>query len=166
MRIGYVSLPGRGETDQVLAALAARLQADGQALAGAVQHNIGAEDCRCDMDLQILPDGPVLRISQNLGTGSQGCRLDAAVLETAVVAVAQRLPGASLLILNKFGKHEAEGRGFRQMLADAAASGLPVLIGLPDRQRQAFAEFAGDLAEEVAPARLHDWALAAIAGVA
>ncbi len=136
MRIGYVFLPERGETDRLLSDVAGRLMADGMALAGAVQTNI---DCagshHCDMDLAVLPDGPVIRISQNLGGQSSGCRLDAGALEQAVVAVAQRMPGAKLLILNKFGKHESEGRGFRQLIADALADDLPVLIGINSQNR-------------------------------
>ena len=163
MQIGYVYSESRGETDRLLAAVATSLMAEGVAIAGAVQHNIPCDgDHHCDMDVKVLPDGPVLRISQNLGVASTGCRLDAGALEAAVVAVAQRLPGARLLIVNKFGKHEAEGRGFRQMVADVAAEGVPVLIGLNSMNRQAFFDFAGDLAQPVAAPDALNWARAAM----
>lgn len=162
MRIGYVFLPERGATDAVLTEVAARLLAEGVAVAGAVQSNTGC-DIHCDMDVRVLPDGPVIRISQRLGAGSSGCRLDAGALEVAVMEVAARLAGARLLVVNKFGKHEAEGRGFRQMLAEVAGDGVPVLIGINSMNRQAFFDFAGDLAEEVAPERALDWARLAVA---
>jgi hypothetical protein len=114
------------------------------------------------MDVKVLPDGPVVRISQNLGAASSGCRLDAGALEMAVAEVAQRLPGARLLIVNKFGKHEAEGRGFRQMVADVAAEGVPVLIGMNSMNRQAFFDFAGDLATPVPATEVLNWARAAM----
>lgn len=159
MRIGYVFSEARGATDRLLAEVAGRLQGEGVPLAGAVQHNTACDaDSHCDMDLKVLPDGPVVRISQNLGAQSSGCRLDAGALEVAVMEVAQRLPGARLLIVNKFGKHEAEGRGFRQMLAEVAAEGVPVLIGINSMNRQAFFDFAGDLAEPVAEGAVLDWA--------
>lgn len=164
MRIGYVFLPERGATDAVLTEVAARLLAEGVAVAGAVQSNTGC-DIHCDMDVRVLPDGPVIRISQRLGAGSSGCRLDAGALEVAVMEVAARLAGARLLVVNKFGKHEAEGRGFRQMLADVAGTGVPVLIGINSMNRQAFFDFAGDLAEEVAPERALDWARLVVAEV-
>lgn len=156
MCIGYVTLEERGATDRLLADLARGLLAGGVAVAGAVQHNV---DCGvdCEMDVQVLPDGPVIRISQKLGAGSSGCRLDAGALETAVAEVTQRLAGARLLIVNKFGKHEAEGRGFRQMVADAVAGGLPVLIGVNATNLAAFRDFAGDLAEPVAPEAVAGW---------
>lgn len=164
MRIGYVFLPERGATDAVLTEVAARLLAEGVPVAGAVQSNTGC-DIHCDMDVRVLPDGPVIRISQRLGAGSSGCRLDAGALEVAVMEVAARLAGARLLVVNKFGKHEAEGRGFRQMLAEVAGDGVPVLIGINSMNRQAFFDFAGDLAEEVAPERALDWARLVVAEV-
>ncbi|OJY27250.1 MAG: 3-dehydroquinate dehydratase [Rhodobacterales bacterium 65-51] len=156
MRIGYVTLEERGATDRLLADLARGLLAEGVAVAGAVQNNV---DCGvdCEMDVQVLPDGPVIRISQRLGAGSSGCRLDAGALETAVAEVAGRMQGARLLIINKFGKHESEGRGFRQMVADAVADGLPVLIGVNATNLGAFRAFAGDLAEPVPPEAVARW---------
>lgn len=163
MRIGYVFSEARGATDRLLADVAGQLEAEGVRLAGAVQHNSACDDdSHCDMDLKVLPDGPVVRISQNLGAESSGCRLDAGALEVAVMAVAERLPGARLLIVNKFGKHEAEGRGFRQMVAEVASDGVPVLIGINSMNRQAFFDFAGDLAEPVPEAAALDWARAAL----
>lgn len=150
MKLGFVTLQERGATDAFLADIAASLQASGMAVAGAVQINSDPA-CRhdCDMDLQILPDGPVVRISQQLGKGSTGCRLDTGALETTVMEVGQRMPAAQVLIINKFGKYEAEGRGFRPLLAEALSAGIPCLIGINSMNRQAFLDFAGDLAEAV-----------------
>ena len=156
MRLATMTLPGRGETDRLLASVAARLQGQGVALAGAVQFNFDCGD-ECEMEVQVLPDGPVIGISQSLGPGSQGCRLDAGALETAVAEVAARMAGARLLIVNKFGKHEAEGRGFRALIAEALAAGVPVLLGVNAMNMQAFQEFAGDLAEPVLPDTLDAW---------
>ncbi len=150
MKLGYITSPERGETDLRLQRLAARLMARGVAVAGAVQVNTDCPDSGgCDMDLAVVPDGPVIRISQRLGTGSKGCRLDAGALETAVAEVAPRMAGARVLILNKFGKHEGEGRGFRDLIGQALADGLPVLVGVNAKNMAAFRDFAGDLAEPV-----------------
>ncbi len=156
MRLATITLPGRGETDRLLAELAARLQGQGVALAGAVQFNLDCGD-DCEMEVQVLPDGPVIGISQTLGPGSQGCRLDAGALETAVAEVAARMAGARLLIVNKFGKHEAEGRGFRMLIGSALEAGLPVLIGVNAMNMQSFQAFAGEMAEPLHPDGLEDW---------
>ena len=156
MRLATITLPGRGETDRLLASVAARLQGQGVALAGAVQFNLDCGD-ECEMEVQVLPDGPVIGISQSLGPGSQGCRLDAGALEAAVAEVAARMAGARLLIVNKFGKHEAEGRGFRGLIGSALEGGMPVLIGVNAMNMQAFQAFAGEMAEPVLPDTLDAW---------
>ena len=64
------------------------------------------------MDVRVLPDGPVLPISQVLGPQVRGSRLNPAPLETALgLVAARRSSGPDLLFINTFGTHEAEGRG-------------------------------------------------------
>ena len=153
MKIAYTMAQGRGDTDLLLHALARSLGAQGYRTCGLVQTNTDRADSGpCDMDVQVLPDGAALRISQALGRASHGCRLDPNALETAVAMVAASLEqGADLLIINKFGKHEAEGRGFRSVIGDALAMGTPVLVGLNTLNKPAFEEFCGGMAEEIAP---------------
>lgn len=153
MKLAYTMAPGPGDTDLMLEKLAVALIEDGMGCCGTVQINSDRPDAGpCDMDVRVLPEGPVIRISQDLGTGARGCRLDPDALETAVALVAARLsPGVDLLILNKFGKHEAEGRGFRDVIAEAMAMDVPVLVGLNALNRQAFETFAGGVAVAVPP---------------
>jgi hypothetical protein len=104
------------------------------------------------MDVRVLPDGAVLRISQDLGPQARGCRLDPAALETAVGLVTVSLSsGVDLLIVNKFGKHEAGGRGFRDVIAEAVALDIPVLVGLSALNRPAFETFAEERAIQLPP---------------
>jgi len=159
--LGFVTITEEaGAADRLLAETAAALEAQGLRLAGAVQHNLDRGAGRdCDMDLRILgDDGPAIRISQSLGTCSEGCRLDTGALARAVgraeVALAR---GADLVIVNKFGKQEGYGRGFREFIASALAAGIPVLLAVPSDQLQAFRDFAGDLAEPVMPAEAIGW---------
>jgi nucleoside-triphosphatase THEP1 len=166
MRIAYTMAPGRGDTDLLMAACATQLQQQGLRLCGTVQINTTTTDCDpCDMDVRVLPDGPVLRISQALGREARGCRLDPAALETAVGLVAAELArGADVLIVNKFGKHEAEGRGFRDVIAEALSRDIPVIVGLNSLNKAAFLAFSDGLAEEVEPdpAALLHWLASAV----
>ncbi|MCF3974672.1 DUF2478 domain-containing protein [Paracoccus salsus] len=161
MMLAYTMAPGRGDTDLILAGLAADIEARGLRCCGTVQINSERGDSGpCDMDVRVLPSGPVLRISQDLGPSSRGCRLDPVALETAVGLVVARLSsGADLLIINKFGKHEAEGRGFRDVIAQALAMDVPVLVGLNGLNQDAFETFAGGMAVQLPPepAALRDW---------
>lgn len=145
MKLAYVTLQGRGRTDALIAATAERLQAEGLRLAGTVQSNIERPDRRkCDMDLMILPDGPVIRISEDRGGLARGCTLDSGALEQSVAMVQQRLPGADLLVVNKFGKREAEGKGLVPVIGDAVELDIPVLVGVNGLNLAAFLAFAGD----------------------
>ncbi|MEJ6784965.1 DUF2478 domain-containing protein [Aminobacter sp. Piv2-1] len=167
MKLGYVTLRGRGLIDLLLAEVVARLQAHGVALAGTVQTNIDRDDRpRCDMDLRLLPDGPTVRISVDRGAEARGCRLDAGVLEQAVLWVEGSLEKAEFLVVNKFGKQEAEGKGLAEVVADALERGLPVLVGVNGLNLPSFLEFAGGMATElVADAEtIVDWCLASSSG--
>jgi len=152
MQIAYTMAPGRGDTDLLLFRLSETLAARGLTICGAVQINTDRVEGFCDMEVNVLPGGPRLRISQDLGLASKGCRLDPAVLETAVGLVSSRLnKDVDVLIINKFGKHEAEGRGFRTAIAEAIGLGLPVLVGVNARNLTAFLEFVGSDAVFVVP---------------
>ncbi|NDW00919.1 DUF2478 domain-containing protein [Salipiger sp. PrR002] len=151
--LGYVTGLGRGEVDRLMREVADRLRAEGWPLAGAVQHNIETgPTSKCHMDLQVLSGADVVRISQDLGALSRGCRLDPQGLERVVGLVSAGLSkGAALLLVNKFGKQEVDGRGFRPVIGEALSSGVPVLVAVNEGNLEAFLTFAEDLAEALPP---------------
>ena len=151
--LGYVAAEGRGAGDRLIHGVAMRLRAQGLKLAGAVQVNAErAPDRKCDMDLHILAGAEIVRISQDLGRGSRGCRLDPAGLEQAVGLVAAALAARpALLIVNKFGKQELEGRGFRPVIGEAMAAGIPVLTAVNAGNLDGFLAWAETLAEPLPP---------------
>lgn len=151
MKIAYTMSTSRGDTDELLLELANRLTSFGWRLGGIVQINTERDyDGPCDMDVKVLPEGPVLRISQNLGQNSRGCRLDAGALEASVgLAEAELAKGIDCLIINKFGKQEADGRGFRDVIANALADDIPVLVGLNQLNREAFQTYTDGLATQL-----------------
>jgi hypothetical protein len=161
MRIAYVVAEGRGETDLLLHDVARAARTRGLRLCGTVQVNTNCgADRPCDMDVEVLPDGPVIRISQSLGPGARGCRLDPSALELAVAAAEARLAeGCDLVIINKFGKHEAEGRGFRTLIAEALSRDVPVLVGANRLNAPHLLAFSDGMAEALSPdfAQILDW---------
>jgi uncharacterized protein DUF2478 len=165
MRLACISAKGRGETDRLLSEAATWLVQNGCTVSGVVKVPGGEEqgDHHCDMDLRVLPDGPEIRITQSLGEGAQGCRLDPAGIAAAVASVeAAGTKGADLLIINKFGPQEAEGRGFCGAIAAALGDGVPVLVGVGQGSRDAFDAFAGGMAKTLPaePDAIRAWALA------
>ena len=148
MRLAHISIAGRGETDRFLAAVAGALETAGVRLAGTVQTNIARADrTRCDMDLRVLPDGPVYRISEDRGAAARGCMLDHGALEQTVAEVARRLDGADILIVNKFGKAEAEGRGLVPVISEALERGMTVLVGVNGLNLPLYLDFASGLSD-------------------
>ncbi|MDT1060884.1 DUF2478 domain-containing protein [Paracoccus sp. CPCC 101403] len=164
MKLAYVTLTGRGAIDALLMQVVTGLEAEGLQLAGTVQSNIERPDRpRCDMDLRLLPDGPTVRISVDRGAEARGCRLDADALEQSVVWTTRALDRAEFLVVNKFGKQEAEGRGLAPTIAEALDRGLPVLVGVNGLNLPPFLEFSGGLAQALPPDPqvIRDWCLAA-----
>ena len=89
MKLAVLSSGVQGEIDQLLSETAGRLQAEGACLAGVVKvlEENPADAHACDMDLRVLPDGPRIRITQSLGSGSTGCRLNPSAITEAVAEV-------------------------------------------------------------------------------
>lgn len=160
MNLAYVSVPGRGRTDDLLAEAVRSLEGDGLRLAGAVRAKPADRGGHpCDMDLRVLPDGPLFRISQPLGRQARGCRLDGGVIEAIAAEVEARLQGADLLVVNKFGKLEAQGRGLGPAIARAMEIGIPALVGVNAMNVPDFLAFTCGLAAPLEPdaSAVLDW---------
>lgn len=153
MKIAYTMAHGRGELDLLLSELAEQLKLRGVRTRGIVQTNTGCEtNHRCDMDVRILPDGPTVRISQYLGKEARGCRLDADAMANSIARVERSMDAPyDVFLLNKFGKQEAEGRGFRDLLAEAVDNGATIIAGTNPLNAAVFEEFSGGMATCVAP---------------
>jgi hypothetical protein len=162
--LGYVIGAERGAVDDLLAEVAARLTARGWPLAGVVQINSEpGNTTRCDMDLQVLTHDTRVRISQRLGPMARGCRLDPQGLEEAVGLVEHALDqGPRLLLINKFGKAELDGRGFRPVIGRALAAGVPVLTAVNQANRAGFESFCAGMGTPLPPlpGPVIDWCLA------
>lgn len=156
MTIAYIRSLQRGGTNELFDLFAHHLLAQGFRVVGTIQTNTPRpKSHKCDMDVRILPDGDIIRISQDLGPNSRGCHLDPSALEEAVMQTTARLDQADLLILNKFGKQEAQGRGFRDVIAQAVMQDIPVLVGVNDLNLADFLTFCGDEAVELPTDRDH-----------
>ena len=152
VKLGYVMMEGRGAAGLILGGVADRLRNEGIRPSGVVQATpVGPGQHPCETALRVLPDGPLLVINQNLGPGSRGCRLDAGALEQAVAEVSARFAGADVLIINKFGKQEAAGRGFCSLIVEALDRDIPVVVGVNGLNLPDFLAFAGGLAEQLVP---------------
>ncbi len=150
--------------DKLLAAWGYALRTAGLSVAGLVQFNSFERDPgKCDMAVEELFSGTVLQVSEDRGKEARGCRLDRSKLtEAAGLLLAALEEKPDILVVNKFGKVEAEGEGLRDALAKAVELEVPIVVGVPFRNLDQWRAFVGDMAEEcsVDSAQLQRWLLA------
>ena len=151
--LGFFTAEGPGVADQLLIDVASHLQSQSARVAGVVQCNLDQpSQPRCDMVLRLLGTGQEICISQRLGPGSMGCRLDPVGLEQAVGIVEASLHNPTdLLIVNKFGKQEAGGRGFRPLIGQALSTGIPVLVSVNIGYLDDFRSFSSEIGQTLSP---------------
>lgn len=128
------------------------LIAQGAMLAGMVQINtMRPGRSHCDMLLEDLGSGERVEISEYRGPEARGCMLDVPQLMYALELATRALADpCDLLVVNKFGKTEADGGGFRPLINEALNRNIPVLIAVPAVSLPSWRHYAGDLAKEFA----------------
>ncbi len=141
-----------GDVDTLLREVEKTLSRQGKRVQGALQtRGLDNGECHCaDMDLQVIGTDRSFRISQSLGHGSRGCRLHTGNLAECAGFLEQNLSfETDLLILNRFGRGESEGKGFRDLIGAAIASDVPVLTALRPAYVEAWADFGAEMACEL-----------------
>lgn len=129
--------------DAILAEVAAALRSWGLNVHGILQEECAdSAGTKPITRLRDIADGTLIQISQNLGRNARGCRLDSQALAEAAVRLETTVEsGADLLILNRFGRSEAEGTGLRSIIEGAIHAGIPVLIAVRDEYAVAWDDF-------------------------
>lgn len=155
LKVAAVLCPRGVDADALLAGVAADLAGEGYRIAGLTQRPVApAAGARSVLHVADLADGALLRITQDLGEGATGCRLDAGALAAAAGALMARLDAPlDALVLNRFGKAEAEGHGLRGVAEQACARDIPVLVGLRPGHRAEWEAFSGGAATLLPPER-------------
>lgn len=139
------------DVDTFLQLVVDRTQNFGKKVCGAIQsrgHKNG--DCQCsDMDLKTIGSDKLFRISQPLGRSSKGCRLHPGALAECCAFLENEVQtGCDLLVLNRFGRGEADGRGFRDLIVTALELDVPVLIAFRAAYAAPWQDFSDGFARE------------------
>jgi nucleoside-triphosphatase THEP1 len=148
-RLAAVVFENGDAANAIVTDFALALGASGTRLGGFVQISEDTENCGCkDTYVLDLQTGERTKILQDLGSGSQGCRVDPAALAGIGQLVSNALSHRpELVIINRFGRLESEGKGLRDEIATAALSGIPTLVCVSTRYLDAWREFATDLGD-------------------
>jgi Protein of unknown function (DUF2478) len=132
----------------LLQGFATRLTASGLRVAGVIETAADSDNPCKSMVLRSLDDGRLFSISQDLGPGSQSCNLHPEGLALACAAVQDSIAaGADVVILSKFGKQEAAGRGLSDAFGAAVAAGLPIITAVSPAMMADWQNFSGEYAE-------------------
>lgn len=153
LKVGVIVRPPEAGTPDSMEGFARILQGQGYHIRGLIQRNSPTPaSCACTMTLVDLEHGEEFRISQDLGTGSTCCRVDTqAVTEATSVLRRAMTSETDLLIVNKFGKLEAQGRGMIDEMLAAVSCGIPLLTSVESPLLAHWRELTGGLAEELSP---------------
>jgi hypothetical protein len=113
-------------------------------LAGAVAEDHGLPDRVCQAGyLRTLATGARYSIFHDPGPSAAACHLDGSGAGAAAIAVQRDIEtGCDLVLLNKFGKLEADGNGLAVAFRATLAAGLPLLTSVSPAQEEAWRRFA------------------------
>jgi hypothetical protein len=118
------------DPDRVLRDFAADLTGRGIRAVGLVQQR-GQSDAP-QLSGLLLHSGETLSLFQDLGPLSTACKLDTGQLLNAGARVAVAIDqGADILIVNRFGRQEREGKGLIDLVDRALSADIPVVIAVP-----------------------------------
>jgi hypothetical protein len=149
--------------DGVIAQAVDGLKSRGIAMAGVIQ-TCGNEDCdHRDLRLESITGRWSLPIMQKRGALSSGCSLDySAVAEASLRIAADIRPETRIVVLNRFGRAEAEGNGFRSILEKCLEEGKSALCAVRNDYAREWEEFHGGLADILLPEpdAILEWCLA------
>ncbi|GGF68878.1 hypothetical protein GCM10007301_30690 [Azorhizobium oxalatiphilum] len=149
--LGAVICTAEVDCDALLEGVARHLHARGHDVAAYVHRHASDDDACCDsIAVEEIFSGLRWLITQSLGSGSQACRLDPHGLADVAAHAMEALDrGPDLVILNRFGKSEAEGQGMRDVLARGCAAGIPMLTVLKQEHLGAWDAFTDGMAQVI-----------------
>lgn len=145
--------------DEVLLAFCEELRRTGFRPVGLVQAGHCDVD-QSDLSALLIHTNEQIRLFQNLGSCAQGCRLDVGQLLTAGARVATAIDhGADLVVINRFGRLEREGKGLSFLIEMAISSGIPAVIAVPADRFVDWVKFAEGMSVKLAcdAASLQHW---------
>jgi hypothetical protein len=131
------------DPDRLISGFAADLRRSGRRPVGVVQ--LG-RSCRAEnprLGVAMLPGGEVVALAPDDDVHASGCRLDPDRLAGLAMRLAAAIEGgADLVIINRFGRSEAEGKGLIDLIPQALDADIPVLIAVPEQRFAAWLRFS------------------------
>jgi nucleoside-triphosphatase THEP1 len=145
-----ISFHPKDPIDSVFAKLADRLTSDGKSVAGYIQTRREDKNCEAQVYVENLRSHIAMPITKSRGKMATGCKLDSDALTTFSEQLASDVKsGCDVLIIARFGKSEAEGRGLRDVISRALELEIPVIVGVRDEFSAAWQSFHDGFADSL-----------------
>jgi Protein of unknown function (DUF2478) len=138
------------DPDGILREFASDLNARGYRAVGLVQTGRHCLDAP-KLSAMLVHTGRELQLFQDRGACATGCRLDVGQLLDAGAEVASAIEeGADLVIVNRFGRQEREGKGLSYLVERALSADIPVVIAVPNHRFADWIRFADGMSVKLA----------------
>jgi nucleoside-triphosphatase THEP1 len=100
----------------------------------------------------LLHSGEKLLLAQDFDPAATGCRLVLARPQNAGerIASAMEAGGVDLVIINRFGKRERDGKGLSYLIERALDADIPVVIAVSSDRCADWIKFAGGISVKLA----------------
>jgi hypothetical protein len=156
--------------DAAITDAVARLQRDGFDVRGLLQEGTEGSTSGCaTLFLEDIGSGRRVEIFQNRGRETRGCRLDASGLAEAAAWLREAIESRpEVLVLNRFGRQEAEGGGLGDEIAAAVVAGIPVIVPVNEMLLPEWDAFSGGTHERMPadPDKVVQWCRTIVAAPA
>lgn len=165
-QIGVVVYDRESRPDAVLHQVAEYLKSMNLRVGGLLQEGQSGDAVGCGtLFLEDIGTERRIQAFEMRGSGTRGCRLNSSSLAEAGGWLRAAIEGnPDILFVNRFGRQEAAGRGLRDEIATAIATGLPVVIAIGKDLMPEWHAFAGPEFVRLAmdPERIATWCLARV----
>ncbi|ULK98529.1 DUF2478 domain-containing protein [Bradyrhizobium sp. I71] len=136
------------DPDAILRDFAGDLGARGFRAVGMVQAGQCADS---SLSAVLLPSGEKVLLAQDFDPNARGCRLDLARLQNAGERIVYEIEaGADLVIINRFGKRERDGKGLAYVIDRALDAHVPVVIAVASESFADWDKFADGMSIRLA----------------
>jgi nucleoside-triphosphatase THEP1 len=134
---------GSADPDRLLLDFAEDVRGSGLRVAGIIQLGRARAPGNSELDAIVLPSAERVNLGHHRTGDAIGCRPDsrrlAGVARVIVAAIAE---GVHLVVINRFGKLEAEGRGLIHLIRTAVDADSPVVTAVPEHRFAAWLNYS------------------------
>jgi hypothetical protein len=134
------------DPDRLMLEFTRDLYRSGRRPVGVIQRGRSCHAENPGLGVVLLSGGDAMALTADLAPHAAGCRLDAGRLADVAGRLATEIEaGADLVVINRFGRSEAEGEGLIDLIRQALAGDIPVLIAVPEQRFATWIAFSGGM---------------------